>query len=55
MSPFAVEVHPLGADEDAVADQRYRDRNGMGATRFRQKLDRVVEIVPRVTRGGERD
>jgi hypothetical protein len=35
MPPFAVEVHPLAADEAAGAEKWYRDRNETAATRAR--------------------
>ena len=45
MPPFAVEVHPLAADEAEAAERWYRDRNETAATRFRRELDRVVELI----------
>jgi plasmid stabilization system protein ParE len=45
MPPFAVEVHPLAADEAEAAERWYRERNDTAATRFRRELDRVVELI----------
>ena len=44
MPPFAVEVHPLAADE-AEAAERYRERHETAATRFRRELDRAVDLI----------
>jgi plasmid stabilization system protein ParE len=45
MPPFAVEVHPLAADEGEAAERWYRERNETAATRFRRELDRVVDVI----------
>ena len=45
MPPFAVEVHPLAADEAEAAESWYRGRNETAATRFRRELDRAVELI----------
>jgi toxin ParE1/3/4 len=45
MPPFAVEVHPLAADEAESAERWYRERNETVATRFRRELDRAVELI----------
>jgi plasmid stabilization system protein ParE len=45
MPPFAVEVHPLAADEAEAAERWYRDRNETSATRFRRELDRAVGLI----------
>lgn len=45
MPQFAVEVHPLAADEAEAAERWYRERNDTAATRFRRELDRVVELI----------
>ena len=34
MPPFAVDVHPLSADEAEAAERWYRERNKTAATRF---------------------
>jgi plasmid stabilization system protein ParE len=47
MPPFAVEVHPLAADEAEAAERWYRERNETAATRFRRELDRAVGIYER--------
>jgi hypothetical protein len=41
MPQFAVEVHPLAADEAEAAERWYRDRNETASTRFRRELDRL--------------
>jgi len=45
MPPFAVEFHPLAADEVEAAERWYRERNETAATRFRRELDRAVESI----------
>jgi len=45
MPPFAVEVHPLVADEAEAAERWYRERNETAATRFRRELDRAVGVI----------
>jgi plasmid stabilization system protein ParE len=45
MPAFAVEVHPLAADEAEAAERWYRDRNETAATRFRRELDRAVGLI----------
>ena len=45
MPPFAVEVHPLAADEAEAAERWYRERNVTAAARFRRELDRAVELI----------
>lgn len=45
MPPFAVEVHPLAADEAEAAETWYRERNATAATRFRLELDRAVGLI----------
>jgi len=45
MPSFAVEVHPLAADEAEGAERWYRERNVTAATRFRRELDRAVGVV----------
>jgi toxin ParE1/3/4 len=45
MPPFAVEVHPLAADEAEAAERWYRERNETAATRFRRELDRAVGVI----------
>ena len=44
MPQFAVEVHPLAADEEA-AERWYRERNETAAIRFRRELDRAVDLI----------
>jgi len=45
MRQFAVEVHPLAADEAEAAERWYRERNETAATRFRRELDRAVDMI----------
>jgi toxin ParE1/3/4 len=45
MPPFAVEVHPLAADEAEGAERWYRERNETAASRFRRELDRAVGFI----------
>ena len=45
MPPFAVEVHPLAADEAEAVERWYRERNETAATRFRRELDRAVTLI----------
>jgi plasmid stabilization system protein ParE len=45
MPQFAVEVHPLAADEAEAAEQWYRERNEVAAARFRRELDSAVEKI----------
>ena len=45
MPPFAVEVHPLAADEAEAAERWYRERNETAATRFRRELERAVGLI----------
>ena len=39
MPRFAVEVHPLAADEAEAAERWYRERNETASARFRRELD----------------
>ena len=45
MARFAVEFHPLAADEVEAAESWYRERNETAATRFRRELDRAVGLI----------
>jgi plasmid stabilization system protein ParE len=45
MPPFAVDVHPLAADEAEAAERWYHERNETAATRFRLELDRAVALI----------
>ena len=45
MPPFAVEVHPLAADEAEAAERWYRERNETAAARSRRELDRAVKLI----------
>lgn len=45
MPQFAVQLHPLAADEAEAAERWYRERNDIAATRFRHELDRAVDLI----------
>ena len=45
MPQFAVEFHPLAADEAVAAERWYRERNETASTRFRRELDRAVDLI----------
>lgn len=45
MPQFAVEFHPLAADEAEAAERWYRERNEIASARFRRELDRAVDLV----------
>lgn len=45
MPQFAVEVHSPAADEIEAAQLWYRERNDIAASRFRNELERVVDLI----------
>jgi toxin ParE1/3/4 len=45
MPQFAVEFHPLAADEAQAAERWYRERNETASGRFQRELDGAVERV----------
>ena len=45
MPQFAVEFHPLAADEAGAAERWYRERNETASARFRRELDRAVDLI----------
>jgi plasmid stabilization system protein ParE len=45
MPQFAVDVHPLAADEAEAAERWYRERNQTAAARFRRELDSAVDRI----------
>lgn len=45
MPRFAVEVHPLAADEAEAAERWYRERNETAAARSRRELASAVERI----------
>ena len=45
MPQFAVEFHPLAADEAEAATRWYRERNEVAAARFRRELDSAVDRI----------
>ena len=42
MPRFAVEFHPLAADEAQAAERWYRERNETASGRFQRELDRAI-------------
>ena len=45
MPQFAVEFHPLAADEAEAAERWYHERNEIAAGRFRRELNRAIERI----------
>src|SRR5262245_21306302 len=45
MPQFAIEFHPLAADEVEGAERWYRERNETASTRFRREFDRAVRLI----------
>ena len=45
MSRFAVEFHPLAADEVEAAERWYRERNEIASARFQREIDRAVDLI----------
>ena len=45
MPQFAVEFHPLAADEVEAAERWYRERNEIASGRFQRELERAVERI----------
>lgn len=45
MPRFAVEFHPLAADEAKAAERWYRERNETASVRFQDELDRAIERI----------
>jgi plasmid stabilization system protein ParE len=45
MSRFAVEFHPLAADEAEAAERWYRERNEITSGRLQRELDRAIERI----------
>ena len=45
MPQFAVEFHPLAADEAEAAERWYRERSETASARFRRELDRAVDLI----------
>lgn len=45
MPQFAVEFHPLAADEAKAAERWYRERNEIASAGFQQELDRAVDLI----------
>lgn len=45
MARFAVEFHPLAADEAKAGERWYRERNETASVRFQRELDRAVDLI----------
>jgi plasmid stabilization system protein ParE len=45
MPRFAVEFHPLAADEAQAAERWYREQNETASGRFQRELDRAIERI----------
>jgi toxin ParE1/3/4 len=45
MPQFAVEFHPLAADEAQAAERWYRERNEIASGRFQRELDSAIELI----------
>jgi plasmid stabilization system protein ParE len=45
MPQFAVEFHPLAADEAQAAERWYRERNETTSRRFQRELGRAIEQI----------
>lgn len=45
MPRFAVEFHPLAADEAQAAERWYRERNEIASARFQREVDRAVDLI----------
>jgi toxin ParE1/3/4 len=45
MPQFAVEFHPLAADEAKAGERWYRERNEVASARFQRELDRAVDLI----------
>jgi plasmid stabilization system protein ParE len=45
MPQFAVEFHPLAANEAKAAERWYRERNEIASARFQREIDRAVDLI----------
>jgi plasmid stabilization system protein ParE len=54
MAQFAVEFHPLAADEAEAAERWYRERNETAAVRFRRELGFAVDRIAEGPEAGSR-
>jgi plasmid stabilization system protein ParE len=45
MPQFAVEFHPLAADEAEAAERWYRDRNEITSDRFQREISRAIDLI----------
>jgi plasmid stabilization system protein ParE len=54
MPRFAVEFHPLAADEAQAAERWYRERNETASGRFQRELDRAIDRISERPEAGPR-
>jgi toxin ParE1/3/4 len=54
MPQFAVEFHPLAADEAKAAERWYRERNETASGRFQRELHRAIERISERPEAGTR-
>ena len=52
MPHFAVEFHPLAADEAQAAERWYRERNETASGRLQRELDRAIERITERSEAG---
>ena len=52
MPQFAVEFHPLAADEAQAAERWYRERNETASGRLQRELDRAIERITERSEAG---
>lgn len=45
MPRFAVEFHPLAADEAQAAERWYREQSETASARFQREFDRAVDLI----------
>jgi plasmid stabilization system protein ParE len=45
MPQFAVEFHPLAADEAEAAERWCRERDEIASARFQRAIDRAVDLI----------
>lgn len=45
MSQFAVEFHPLAAEESQAAELWHREQDEIASTRFQRELARVLNVI----------
>jgi plasmid stabilization system protein ParE len=52
MAQFAVEFHPLAADEAQAAERWYREQNETASARFQRELDRAIGRISEHSEAG---